>query len=73
MAAGGAVPVMGAPVAAAPVAAAPMAAPVAAAPMAAPVAAPDPGQEYYNSLLTQGYDSASAAQYTAQHYPGFQP
>ena len=77
MAAGGAVPVMGAPAAAAPmaapVAAAPMAAPVAAAPMAAPVAAPDPGQEYYNSLLTQGYDSASAAQYTAQHYPGFQP
>ena len=70
MAAGGAVPVMGAPVAAA----APMAAPVAAAPMAAaPVAAPDPGQEYYNGLLTQGYDSASAAQYTAQHYPGFQP
>ncbi len=68
MAAGGAVPVMGAPAAAAP-----MAAPVAAAPMAAPVAAPDPGQEYYNSLLTQGYDSASAAQYTAQHYPGFQP
>ena len=65
---------MGAPVAAA----APMAAPVAAAPMAAPVAAapvaaPDPGQDYYNGLLTQGYDAASAAQYTAQHFPGFQP
>ncbi len=58
VAAGGAVPVMGAP----------MAAPVAAA----PVAAPDPAQEYYSSLLAQGYDAASATQYTAQHYPGFQ-
>ena len=78
---GGAVPMMGAPVAtapmAAPVAAQPMAAPVAAQPMAAPVAAapvaqPDPAREYYNGLLTQGYDAASATQYTAQHYPGFQ-
>ena len=67
---GGAVPMMGAPVAAAE----PMAAPVAAAPVAAaPVAEPNPAQEYYNGLLTQGYDAASAAQYTAQHYPGFQP
>ncbi|MDE0707479.1 MAG: hypothetical protein OSB33_00870 [Candidatus Poseidoniales archaeon] len=60
---GGAIPVMGAPVAAQP-----MAAPVAAA----PVAQPDPAREYYNGLLTQGYDAASATQYTAQHYPGFQ-
>ena len=67
---GGAVPMMCAPVAVAQ----PMAAPVAAAPVAAaPVAAPNPAQEYYNGLLTQGYDAASAAQYTAQHYPGFQP
>ena len=58
VAAGGAVPVMGAP----------MAAPVAAA----PVAAPDPAQEYYSSLLAQGYDAQSASQYTSQHYPGFQ-
>ncbi len=58
VAAGGAVPVMGAP----------MAAPVAAA----PVAAPDPAQEYYSSLLAQGYDAQSASQYTTQHYPGFQ-
>ena len=66
--AGGAVPMMGAPVAAAPTDA-----PVAAAPMEAPaVAAPDPAREYYNSLLAQGYDAASATQYTAQHYPGFQ-
>ena len=68
---GGAVPMMGAAPAAvpmgAPVEAAPMAAPVAAAPAADPAA-----QEYYNSLLTQGYDAASAQQYTAQHYPGFQ-
>ena len=63
VAAGGAVPMMGAPVAA-PVAAAPVA--------AAPVAAPDPAQEYYNSLLAQGYDAQSASQYTSQHYPGFQ-
>ena len=67
---GGAVPMMGAPVAAAPMAAAP----VAAAPVvAAPIAQPNPAQEYYNGLLTQGYDAASAAQYTSQHYPGFQP
>ena len=67
---GGAVPMMGAPVAAAE----PMAAPVAAAPVAAaPVAEPNPAQEYYNGLLSQGYDASSAAQYTAQHYPGFQP
>ena len=76
-ASGGAVPMMGggAPVAAPVTAAEPMAAPVAAAPVAAApvVAAPNPAQEYYNSLLTQGYDAASAAQYTAQHYPGFQP
>ena len=66
---GGAVPMMGAPVAAAPMAAAP----VAAAPVvAAPVAAPDPAQEYYSSLLAQGYDAQSASQYTAQHFPGFQ-
>ncbi|MED5487021.1 MAG: hypothetical protein VYB40_04910 [Candidatus Thermoplasmatota archaeon] len=66
---GAAMPVMGAPVAAAPMAAAPMA----AAPMAAaPVAQPDPAQEYYNGLIAQGYDAASASQYTAQHYPGFQ-
>ena len=66
--AGGAVPMMGAPVAAAP-----MDAPVTAAPIEAPaVAAPDPAREYYNSLLAQGYDAASATQYTAQHYPGFQ-
>ena len=58
VAAGGAVPMMGAPVAA----------PVAAA----PVAQPDPAQEYYNSLLAQGYDAQSASQYTSQHYPGFQ-
>ena len=72
---GGAVPMMGAPVATAEPMAAPVAAaPVAAAPVvAAPVAQPNPAQEYYNSLLTQGYDAASAAQYTAQHYPGFQP
>ena len=73
---GGAVPMMGggAPMAAPVAAAEPMAAPVAAAPVvAAPVAQPDPAQEYYNGLLTQGYDAASAAQYTAQHYPGFQP
>ena len=72
---GGAVPMMGAPVAAAEPMAAPVAAaPVAAAPVAAaPVAAPNPAQEYYNGLLTQGYDATSAAQYTAQHYPGFQP
>jgi hypothetical protein len=69
---GGAIPVMGAPVAAQP-----MAAPVAVQPtMAAPVAAapivqPNPAQEYYNGLLAQGYDAASATQYTAQHYPGF--
>ena len=71
---GGAVPMMGAPVAADPMAAPVAAAPVAAAPVAAaPVAAPNPAQEYYNGLITQGYDAASAAQYTAQHYPGFQP
>ncbi|MDG1524833.1 MAG: hypothetical protein P8Q90_02030, partial [Candidatus Thalassarchaeaceae archaeon] len=71
---GGAVPMMGAPVAAAPMAAPVVAAPVAAAPVvAAPIAQPNPAQEYYNGLLTQGYDAASAAQYTAQHYPGFQP
>jgi len=58
VAAGGAVPMVGAP----------MAAPVAAA----PVAQPDPAQEYYSSLLAQGYDAQSASQYTAQHYPGFQ-
>ena len=57
-AAGGAVPMMGAP----------MAAPVAAA----PVAEPNPAQEYYSGLLSQGYDADSAAQYTAQHFPGFQ-
>ena len=45
----------------------------AAAPVAAaPIAAPDPAQEYYTSLLAQGYDAQSAAQYTSQHYPGFQ-
>ena len=72
---GGAVPMMGAPVAAAEPMAAPVAAaPVAAAPVvAAPVAEPNPAQEYYNGLLSQGYDATSAAQYTAQHYPGFQP
>ena len=56
-AAGGAVPMMGAPM---------------AAPVAAPVAEPDPAQEYYSSLLAQGYDADSATQYTAQHFPGFQ-
>ncbi len=61
---GAEMPVMGAPVAAAPMAAAPVA--------AAPVAQPDPAQEYYNGLIAQGYDAASASQYTAQHYPGFQ-
>ncbi len=66
---GAAMPVMGAPVAAAPMAAAPMAA---APVVAAPVAQPDPAQEYYNGLIAQGYDAASASQYTAQHYPGFQ-
>jgi hypothetical protein len=67
----GTMPVMGAQpaMAAAPMAAAPMA----AAPMAAaPVAAPDPAQEYYNDLVAQGYDAATATQYTQQHYPGFQ-
>ncbi len=48
-----------------------VAAPVAAAPVAA-VAAPDPAQEYYNGLVAQGYDAATATQYTQQHYPGFQ-
>jgi len=47
-------------------------APVAAPVAAAPVAAPDPAQEYYSSLLAQGYDAQSASQYTSQHYPGFQ-
>ncbi len=56
-AAGGAVPMMGAPM---------------AAPVAAPVAEPDPANEYYSGLLAQGYDADSAAQYTAQHFPGFQ-
>ena len=72
---GGAIPMMGAPVAAAEPMSAPVAAaPVAAAPVvAAPVVQPNPAQEYYNGLLSQGYDAASAAQYTAQHYPGFQP
>ena len=67
----GTMPVMGAQpaMAAAPMAAAPMA----AAPMAAaPMAAPDPAQEYYNGLVAQGYDAATATQYTQQHYPGFQ-
>jgi hypothetical protein len=46
---------------------------MAAAPMAAaPVAAPNPAQEYYNGLVAQGYDAATATQYTQQHYPGFQ-
>lgn len=58
---GGAMPVIGAPVAA----------PVAAA--HPPMAAPDPAREYYNSLLGQGYDAATAASHTNQHYPGFQP
>ena len=43
-----------------------------AAPVVAPVAEPDPAQEYYSSLLAQGYDADSASQYTAQHFPGFQ-
>ena len=62
----GTMPVMGAQpaMAAAPMAAAPMA--------AAPVAAPDPAQEYYNGLVAQGYDAATATQHTQQHYPGFQ-
>ena len=56
-----------------PVAAAGGAVPMVGAPVAAaPVAAPDPAQEYYSSLLAQGYDAQSASQYTAQHYPGFQ-
>ena len=56
-----------------PVAAAGGAVPIVGAPVAAaPVAAPDPAQEYYSSLLAQGYDAQSASQYTAQHYPGFQ-
>ena len=66
---GGGMVGMGAPVAGAPGGAVPMmGAPVAAA----PVAAPDPAQEYYSSLLAQGYDAQSASQYTSQHYPGFQ-
>ena len=55
-----------------PVAAAGGAVPMMGAPMAAPVAEPDPAQEYYSSLLAQGYDADSAAQYTGQHFPGFQ-
>ena len=56
-----------------PVAAAGGAVPIVGAPVAAaPVAAPDPAQEYYSSLLAQGYDAQSASQYTSQHYPGFQ-
>ena len=55
-----------------PVAAAGGAVPMVGAPAAAPVAEPDPAQEYYSGLLAQGYDADSAAQYTAQHFPGFQ-
>ena len=47
----------------------------AAAPVAAPAPAPvvDPAAlSYYQGLLAQGYDPASAQMYTQQYYPGFQ-
>jgi hypothetical protein len=30
-------------------------------------------REYYNSLLAQGFDTATAATHAMQHFPGFQP
>ena len=47
----------------------------AAAPVAVPAPAPvvDPAAlSYYQGLLAQGYDPASAQMYTQQYYPGFQ-
>ena len=47
----------------------------AAAPVPAPAPAPvvDPAAlSYYQGLLAQGYDPASAQMYTQQYYPGFQ-
>ncbi len=69
MMAGGA-PAMGAPAMGAPAMGAPaMGAPAPA--MAAPAANPE-AMAYYQGLLTQGHDPASAQSYTQQHFPGFQ-
>ena len=43
----------------------------AAAPAPAPVVDPA-ALSYYQGLLAQGYDPASAQMYTQQYYPGFQ-
>lgn len=67
----GAVPMVGAPAAAQPAFDPTPVAPPAAAvqPM---IAAPNPGQEYYDGLIQQGYTPDQAANYTRQHYPGFE-
>ena len=41
-------------------------------PVAQPVALPDPAQEYYAKLISQGYPPADAMNYTKQYYPHFQ-
>ena len=54
----------------------PMSAPAMGAPapaMGAPAPAANPeAMAYYQGLLTQGHDPASAQSYTQQHFPGFQ-
>jgi len=45
--------------------------PVAAAPIATPAADPA-AMGYYNNLIAEGHDPATAATYTEQYYPGFQ-
>ena len=46
-------------------------APAPAPAMGAPAANPE-AMAYYQGLLTQGHDPASAQSYTQQHFPGFQ-
>jgi hypothetical protein len=38
---------------------------------AAPVNQPDPGLEYYQQLVAQGYPHEHAVAYTQQYYPQF--
>jgi len=45
--------------------------PVAAAPIATPAADPA-AMGYYNNLIAEGHDPATAASHTEQYYPGFQ-
>ncbi len=63
----GGAPAMGAPAMGAPA----MGVPEMGAPAPAPAANPE-AMAYYQGLLTQGHDPASAQSYTQQHFPGFQ-